>query len=322
MRTAKELKELLQKHSEGRCTPEEEKLLQQWFTRIGQEESSGLSAADRLRMLNNFTSSLRFAGEKKPAKLRFLNSWRPVAVAAVLTGALFLSWLLMENFILGQKKEIVFVQLATGSGEVKQVVLPDSSVIWLNANTSLSYHPDFINHREIRLSGEALFEVTDDTQHPFTVMTADSVQTTVLGTQFNIRSYDRFPEAQITVLSGKVQVAQLNRNKIMGILTSNQAIHFDRSTNSYVQTEENAAALTGWRTGEWGLKDQGVSELALLLYNQYNVTVVNRERKLEALHLDANFTSKQSAREIVTVFCLLAGCRYKWKDNSTVELYY
>lgn len=322
MRTAKELRELLQKHSEGRCTPEEEKLLEQWFIRIGQEQRSGLSTADRLRMLNDFTSSPRFTGEKKPARLRFLNSWRSVAVAAVLIGVLFFSGLFMEDFFLGQKKEIVFVQLATSSGQVKQVVLPDSSVIWLNANTSLAYHPDFTNHREIRLSGEALFEVTHDTQHPFTVLIADSVQTTVLGTQFNIRSYDRFPKAQITVLSGKVRVTQLNKNRIMGMLTSNQAIHFDRRIGSYTQTEEDAGALAGWRAGEWGLKDQGVSELALLLYNQYNVTVVNREKRLEAQHVDANFTNKQSAREIVTVFCLLAGCRYEWKDNNTVELYY
>lgn len=310
MRTEKELKELLHKYSEGRCTAEEEKLLQQWFTLIGQEQtSSGLSGNDRQRMLNDFTSSPRFTEKKK-------KSWRPVAAAAILLGILFLGWLMMR-----EKKETLFIQLATGSGQIKQVVLPDSSIVWLNARTALSYHPDFTNHREIRLSGEALFEVTHDTQHPFTVLINDSLQTTVLGTQFNIRSYDRLQEAQITVLSGRVQVAQLNKIEVIGVLTRNQAIHFNRANGSYIKTEENAATLAGWRTGKWELKDQGIAELALLLYNQYGVTVINKHKGLEALHVDANFMNKQSAREIVSVFCLLAGRKHQWKDSTTVELY-
>lgn len=327
MRTEQELKELLQKYSEGRCSPAEERLLQEWFARIGEgQTSAGLSGDDRRRMLANFTNSPRLSGQGKPPKLRFLKAWRMGAVAAGVAGILFFSWLLLQHNqknapVFGSKAEIAFLEVATGSGEVKQVVLPDSSVVWLNARSQLAYHPDFATHREIRLSGEALFEVTRDKQHPFTVLTADSLQTTVLGTQFNIRSYRSLNETQVTVVSGQVQVALAHKNEVMGRLIRNQALRFDRAKQSYVQVEVNAAALSDWRNGIWALKGQGVEELAVLLYNQYGITVINRGQGLNTLYVDANFTKQQDAKEIVSTFCLLAGCRYTWRDNATVELY-
>lgn len=311
MRTEQALKELLQKYSEGTCTPEEEKLLQEWFSRIGQESpSSGLSVEDHQRMLSNFSRSPRFAAPAKTIK-----TWWSVAAAAVMAGIILFSWLLLTD----HNKEIVFVQMETGSGQIKQVVLPDGSVAWLNARTKLAYHPDFRGHREIRLSGEALFEVSPDAKHPFTVLTADSLQTTVLGTQFNIRSYERLRETQVTVVSGRVQVAQ--SDKVIGILNRNQVIRFDHEKRSYIKTEVNAAAITSWSTGEWEQKVHGLEELTLLLYNQYGITLVNRRQGLETLFLDANFTKQQNVREIVAVFCLLANCRHQWKDSTTVELY-
>lgn len=328
MRTEQELKALLQKHHEGLTTPDEALLLQQWYARMGEgnETYKALSAADRERMVSNFTHAPRFAPPKQPALVRYLKGWRKVAVAAALVGIVLCSWLLIGNnrlsrFLSGNQPAIAFVQMATGSAEVRQVILPDSSVVWLNAHTTLQYHPDFVNHREVKLNGEALFTVTHDAQHPFTVLVADSIQTTVLGTQFNIRSYDRLKHIQVSVLSGRVQVAQLQSSSILGRLTRNQAIRVDRSNGQYRETEVNAAALTGWRSGQWELKEEGVEELTLLLYNQYGITVLNHRQQPEPIRIDANFTRQQSAKEIISVFSLLAGCKYQWKDSTTVVLY-
>lgn len=327
MSTVPELKTLLQKYSEGRCTAAEEKLLQDWFIRIGKGPApAGLSLDDQQRMLQDLTRSPRFAEQTKPRRLRYLKSWRSVAAAAIITGIILLGGLFLATTRMGTrfplaKQQVVFVQVATGRGQVKKVVLPDSSVVWLNARTQLSYHPDFTTHREIRLSGEALFEVSRDEKHPFTVLTADSVQTTVLGTQFNVRSYDRLPETQVTVLSGRVQVSPPHQPEIISMLARNQSIRFDRIQHSYVQMEVNATIAGGWRNGAWELRDQGVAELGLLLYNQYGITLINHKQHLDDLHLDANFTRQQSVKEIVTVFCLLADCQYRWKDNATLELY-
>lgn len=313
MQTEQALKELLQKYHSGNCTAEEEKLLQDWFSRIGQESSSsGLSEEDSQRMLHAFINSPRFvAPSGKQVKL----GWRTVAAAAITMGIILFSWLYLRN----NKTAINFVQLETGIGQIKQIVLPDSSIVWLNARTKLSYHPDFTTHREIRLSGEALFEVTDDQEHPFTVTTKDSLQSTVLGTRFNIRSYERMQKTQVTVVSGRVQVAK--PNNVMAVLAPDQALFYDHSKYSYTRVDVNATANTEWSTGEWAMNVLGLEELTLLLYNQYGITLINKRNDLASLHLDANFKKQQSVREMVTVFCLLAGCRHQWKNETTVELY-
>lgn len=313
MKTELALKELLQKYHSGNCTAEEEKLLQNWFSRIGHgSSSSGLSEEGSKRMLHAFINSPRFAA---PSGKQVKMGWRTIAAAAITMGIILFSLLYLRN----NKKEIIFVQLETGIGQIKQIVLPDSSIVWLNARTKLSYHPDFTRHREIKLSGEALFEVTDDHEHPFTVITKDSLQTTVLGTRFNIRSYERLQETQVTVVSGRVQVAK--PNNIMAVLAPDQALCYDHAKYSYTRIDVNATTSTDWSTGEWAMNVRGLEELTLLLYNQYGITLINKRNDLASLHLDANFKKQQSVREMVKVFCLLAGCRHQWKNDTTVELY-
>ncbi|MCW3467620.1 FecR family protein [Chitinophaga nivalis] len=325
MGTAHELKILLQKYKEGNCTAEEEKLLRDWFICIGQDASPvSLSVEDQQRMLQDFTRSSRFS-VPETAKRRYLKNWRAVAAAAILLSVILMGgwWAAnrVNSFSPFTKEEVTFVQIETGRGQIKKILLPDSSIVWLNAHTQLFYHPDFTRHREIRLSGEALFEVAADEKHPFTVWTADSLKTTVLGTQFNIRSYNRLQETRITVISGRIQVTPPHMSGAVGILTRNQAFHFDRVSQSYIQVAVNGVAAAGWSRGEWALKDQGIAALALLLYNQYGITLINRRPGLDTLQLDINFTKQQGVKEMMTVFCLLANCQYQWKDSTTLELY-
>lgn len=319
MRTEQQLRDLLEKLSQGLATQEEEKLLQEWFTQIGlQQFTPDLSSNDKQRMLKSLLRSPRFASKVEPGKVHSLGNWKHWTVAAAVIGIVFFSWTFFNK---PSTRELAFVQISTGSREVRQVILPDSSVVWLNAHSLLAYHPDFRTHRQARLSGEAFFKVTHDQEHPFTVLTQDSLQTTVLGTEFDVRSYERLAETQVTVLSGRVKVSLQRNNQTLGILTTNSAIRFNRQKGSYLQTGEQADALAGWRNGHWALNNQGIEELALLLYNQYGVTLLNKQGLAGTLRINANFSSQQSAREIVSTFCQLAGCRQRWKDNTTVELY-
>ena len=71
-----------------------------------------------------------------------------------------------------------------------RIVLPDSSVVWLNSGSTLEYAADFMENQEVALNGEALFDVTKDNQHPFVVL-ASEVKVKVHGTCFNVNSYPK-----------------------------------------------------------------------------------------------------------------------------------
>ncbi|MBN2659761.1 MAG: FecR domain-containing protein, partial [Tannerellaceae bacterium] len=94
------------------------------------------------------------------------------------------------------------------SGKSK-VILPDSSEVWLNNGTTLTYYSAFEKSREVKLTGEAFFSVTKDPDKPFIVYTSD-VCTKVYGTKFNINAYPENKDVKIALLEGSVSVFKNN----------------------------------------------------------------------------------------------------------------
>jgi transmembrane sensor len=97
--------------------------------------------------------------------------------------------------------------LETGNGQQGQVVLPDRSVVFLNAGSSLKYPSSFshLSERTVELSGEAYFEISKDKKHPFIVKTRNQ-DIKVLGTHFNINSYSNERVTKTTLLEGSVLI--------------------------------------------------------------------------------------------------------------------
>ena len=97
------------------------------------------------------------------------------------------------------------IALETGMPPEK-VILPDSSVVWMNSGTILRYYRDFSERREVILDGEAFFEVKKDSLHPFSVAFGDN-RLEVTGTQFNIKYYKDEPsDHTVGIKEGRVRV--------------------------------------------------------------------------------------------------------------------
>ncbi len=122
-------------------------------------------------------------------------------LAIVATGA----WLLYPTKQ-GLQDPAVMTGQQTARKEVRRVLLPDGSQVWLNTASSLRYAEDFgRKSRTVYLSGEAYFEVAQNRELPFVIHTGN-VSTTVLGTTFNIRAYPGQEAVTVAVRSGKVKV--------------------------------------------------------------------------------------------------------------------
>ena len=95
--------------------------------------------------------------------------------------------------------------LSVPRGQDYHLTLADGTQVWLNAESRLEFPDRFNgNTREVRLQGEAYFEVKKDAKRPFIVHT-DYLTTRVLGTSFDVRAYSR-KDASVTLVSGRVQV--------------------------------------------------------------------------------------------------------------------
>lgn len=332
MQTEQRFRELLDRYIAGTCTSQEKAIMEEWFEKGGDMKKADLqlSAEDEALLLNNIhrlqdkTTVPDSLPVHRSKLLRPLSSWRAAAVwmgVLITAGAGIWKAGTIQYAATPAQTAAVFKEIATGKGEIKQVVLPDSSVVLLNAGSTLHYHSDFARHRQVQLSGEALFTVTHDDKHPFTVQTADSLATLVLGTQFNISSYAQGEDIQISVVSGKVQVSK--PGSAPDILTRAQAIHYNKASRDYtIQHAVSVESLTSWAKGEWDYENVRFNDLVVLLQNQYGVALHTRRNPHQLqTNVNVNFNKEQSASEIVEVFCSLTGCRFRIITPAEIEIY-
>jgi ferric-dicitrate binding protein FerR (iron transport regulator) len=101
-------------------------------------------------------------------------------------------------------------QIFVKPGSKSKIVLPDGTVVRLNGSSKLSYHKSFNEKiREVELEGEAYFDVTKDAKRPFIVHTSN-IDVMVLGTLFNVKSYEEDQTIEATLLRGSIEVYNKN----------------------------------------------------------------------------------------------------------------
>lgn len=143
------------------------------------------------------------------------------------------------------KKMLQTHSIVIPRGETFKLILCDGTEVWLNANSKLVYPTAFIEkERTVFLEGEAYFKVTKDAK-PFIVKT-DYLQTKVLGTEFNVKSYTA-EDSHVTLISGKVQVRSHENARFVDLEPGKDAMLL--SDGLFEVKEVNSEAYTYWKDG-------------------------------------------------------------------------
>ncbi len=132
-------------------------------------------------------------------------TWLAYAAMALLISAI--AALFFQHLFIGKDTKPVYAEVSNPAGKRSRIILPDSSVVFLNAASKLHYLKAFNEDtREVLLDGEAFFEVVHDASRPF-IVRSGVVSTTVLGTSFNVKAFRGDGRIAVTVQSGKVGVS-------------------------------------------------------------------------------------------------------------------
>lgn len=160
--------------------------------------------------------------------------------------------------------------LSTARGETYQVRLPDGSVIWLNSASSLTYSPNLLikGKRIVTLTGEGFFEVAKDATHPFIVKTSNQ-EVEVLGTHFNINSYQDEPTIATTLIEGSVRVSSNGNQKL--IRPGQQVLNKGHLLKI---KEVNVEQVIDWKDGDFNLTGIDFREAMRKIARWYNVEMV------------------------------------------------
>lgn len=235
------------------------------------------------------------------------------ATAAVLT-VLILSWAYSD--IIDSKPKMMIAQ--TMMGERLELALPDGSTVMLNGGTTLKYPEAFAkDNREVTLKGEAFFEVVHNATKPFVVHTK-GVNTKVLGTSFNIRSYDDETQERISVATGKVEVAKPDaRNIKVTLLPSQQAIY---NAGRLDKKEVDLSYALAWKKGILLFEQTSLAEAAKMLKRRYGVDVQIDNESLKHCSVSGSFNQKTSLIQVLENFKYVLGIQYKFTGSKHVYI--
>ncbi|WP_447639956.1 MULTISPECIES: FecR domain-containing protein [Chitinophagaceae] len=207
-------------------------------------------------------------------------------------------------------------KLSTPIGRTFKVVLPDGSLAYLNAGSSLSYPTAFTGkERNVEMNGEVYFEVEHDATKPFKVhvMSGGREESVVrvLGTHFNIKSYDGETNSQTTLCQGSIQWSSAN---IERILTPGEQLEKNRQTSGIKKHIVDTDEVTAWVNGDFNFHNASVEDIMQQIARWYGVVVM-----VEGDHSDMHFNgviSRNSSLQKVMKILELGGVKYQLDGNK------
>lgn len=167
-----------------------------------------------------------------------------------------------RTFLQVEKKNI--------SGQKSMIHLSDGTVVWLNAQSSLSYAKPFREDlREVELKGEAYFEVAQDVNRPFVVHIQET-QVRVLGTSFNISSFNKDNKNVIALAEGKIQIIH---GDFRQVLNPGWIAEIDKELNQLESYEGNVMDKIEWTKDNLLFQDAPYDEIFERLQRWYGVHI-------------------------------------------------
>jgi ferric-dicitrate binding protein FerR (iron transport regulator) len=191
----------------------------------------------------------------------------------------------------------------------RYMVLPDSTTVIVHAGGKLEYKEGFnTSTREVTLTGEAYFDVKQDSRRPFIIHTG-TVRTTVLGTAFLVKAYPGTKAVTVTVSSGKVRVE--NEKQVLGELIKDQQLVYRADAVSSEQKEVSAVKEMNWVSKGMDFQSAYFGNVTEALEQRYGVAIVFANPAQANCQMTASFTGTESIETVLQILCSLTGSTYR-----------
>ena len=178
-----------------------------------------------------------------------------------------------------EKDAAVINTISTPNGGQYRLTLADGTNVWLNAASSITFPTAFTSAtREVKITGEAYFEVAKDKQHPFKVISENQV-IEVLGTHFNVNTYNDEPAEKTTLLEGSVKVSRNskdNKETATKILVPGQQSLLHRSKASIRVQSADTEEAVAWKNGYFKFDRVDIQTIMRQVARWYNVEIEYR----------------------------------------------
>lgn len=241
--------------------------------------------------------------------------WKVASVAAMLVAALFIGLFIRKNDRLSNNQTVT---IQSPRGEKSKIILADSTVVWLNSESQLTYSNDFESDmRIVTLSGEGYFDVTKDCDRPFIVKTMNA-DIEVYGTRFNVSSYPDEQQTETTLEEGKIGVYIVGKSTPVAV-NPGQRFIFNKQTGETSLEQVDTDLYTSWKENKLRFDNALFGDVVKKLERWYDVKIfldkdlINSERYTMCI-------KTESLREVLKRVKLTTSMSYKI-DEEKVFIY-
>lgn len=270
-------------------------------------------------------------GKKKLLPLPHLFTTFFARAAAVILFSIGLAWAWNAVFNNKQVNEpVVYNEIIVPVGEKSQIILSDSTHVWINSGSHFRYPADFGNkNRDVSLEGEAYFDVRKRKGTRFTVNTHD-VRIQVLGTAFNVKSYPEDKKTQTTVVRGIVRVeSKISKDAPIIIHPDQMAtIHEEARVSTqdiaalnkklFVTNKVNTAVITSWKDQLLVFADETFEDIAVKMERWYNVKILIFDNELKQERYNGKFVHNETIYEVLEAIKITTPMDYSVTEQGII----
>lgn len=334
----KALYNLLGKYLNNTCTLDERSLIDEWLELLQDNRTFSVYTKQDLDVIHNriwekIQAQTNLSPEaKKPLNRRFyLNMVTRWGIAASIAGVLFFTaFKVLQNTTNSQQTD--FAAIIPKSGMVKvfnttnqpvRTVLEDGTIVLLEPNTTLNYPARFLpDKREVYLEGKAFFNVSKNAHRPFFIY-HNNLVTHVLGTSFIINTRRLPKEAEVLVITGRVEVSEntqlINARVVLKtngvVLTPNQKVVYVEDSRLFIPAiADKPLPLTKQGTNDFTFNDEEVGSVLSAISTEYAIEIVTENENINECTFTGNINDEDLYGKL-DIICAAINASYEIKGT-------
>jgi len=325
-----EIEALLPGYLSGELSDEDRVMMNNWRSESPENEAiylenlkawEAMSLLSEMEQFNSF-EALRKVNTKisQPQSAGWWITIQRIAAILLLPLLVYSGYLTFQNRTKINLQEQVMMQtISSRQGMVTQFALVDGTKVWLNSGSELQFPSRFNgNKREVILKGEAFFEVTRNEKQPFRV-NANELKVEVLGTSFNVVSFDDDIQSEVVLVTGKVALSSENGkivNEFGTILPGQRAI-YEKEQKKIVTEEVDVEKYIAWRDGNLIFQDDSMEDVVKRLSRWFNVEIIINDPEINKYIYKATFRNENLV-QVLNLLKLSAPIDYRITDRKAL----
>lgn len=290
--------------------------LEIWFSASIAGGKCDFDLETKYRNLRERLTALQSKARKKNTRIKIIKGVVAVAAVALLAVLPFVGY---RQGVMNTEAKLTEIRMETPLGSRTKMYLPDGTLVWLNAGSKLAYSQGFgVNNRNVKLVGEAYFEVTHNERLPFEI-NAKELDLKVLGTRFTYNNYLESKVIKVDLLDGRVFLKNNSDGNGM-TLKPNERMIYDKNSGQMWRKSIDTSLSASWTNGVLFFDEMPLEDIAETLTKAYNVRIrVSKRLKNESFYGSFD-TKNNSVEDVLHKISTTKKMKYRY-ENGVYTLY-